>query len=279
LDPRVTASRNGNTLHLNGTKSFCTGALGADMLLVGAIEPGTPGVLAIAIPTTRPGITVNDDWDNMGQRQSDSGSVSFENVIVSDNDVLGRVRVAPTPRLALRTCLSQLMLANMYVGIAEGALSEAKTYTLTQTRPWPGTKVEKAADEPMIQHIYAELWVHLRAAALLADAAAEAVQAAWAPLDVDRNSSANIFDVQTEDVKACLVAVDAAKVMATQVGLDVTSRIFEVMGARATSGRLNFDRHWRNLRTLTLHDPVEMRLREIGDWFLNDRLPVPDVTT
>src|SRR5204862_7783134 len=102
--------------------------------------------------TSRPGITVNDDWDNMGQRQSDSGSVSFTEVEVDEDEVLGRVRVAPTLRLALRTCLSQLMLANTFIGIAQGALNEAKPYTLTQTRPWPGTAVARAADEPAIVH-------------------------------------------------------------------------------------------------------------------------------
>ena len=269
LDTRVTATRDGATLRINGVKSFCTGARGSDMLLVGAVEPGTPGTLALAIPTGRDGITVNDDWDNMGQRQSDSGSVTFADVVVEEQEVLGRVRVAPTLRLALRTCLSQLMLANMFVGLAEGALAEAKPYTLTTTRPWSGTAVARAADEPGIIHHYGEMWIHLRAAALLADDGARLLDVCWDNLD----------DLASAQVKACLIAVDAAKVMATQVGLDVTSRFFEVMGARATMGQYNYDRFWRNLRTLTLHDPVELRIREVGDWYLNDRLPVPDVTT
>ncbi len=289
LDSRATATRDGRTLRINGTKSFCTGARGSDMLLVGAVEPGTPGVLAMAVPTSRAGVTVNDDWDNMGQRQSDSGSVTLTDVEVDEDEVLGRVRVAPTPRLALRTCLSQIMFANMFVGLAEGALAEAKQYTLTQTRPWPGTKVERAADEPTILHVYGELWTHVRAAALLADDAAVRLEEAWAPIEATTagadQSPGGVSErrfggePQAEAVKACLVAVDAAKVLATEVGLDVTSRMFEVMGARATAGRFNYDRHWRNIRTLTLHDPVEMRLRELGDWYLNDRLPVPDVTT
>jgi alkylation response protein AidB-like acyl-CoA dehydrogenase len=230
-------------------------------------------------------VTVNDDWDNMGQRQSDSGSVSFADVEVDADEVLGRVRIGPTPRLALRTCLSHLMLTNILVGTAEGALGEAKEYTLAHTRPWPGSGVDRAAEEPMVLHTYGESWAYLRAAALLADAAADRLEEAWAPLDVPPAAISATAVVRaggepgSEAVKACLIAVDAAKVVATQVGLDVTSRLFEVMGARATARAVNYDRHWRNLRTLTLHDPIEMRLRELGDWFLNDRLPVPDVTT
>jgi alkylation response protein AidB-like acyl-CoA dehydrogenase len=55
----------------------------------------------------------------------------------------------------------------------------------------------------------------------------------------------------------------------------VTSRVFEVMGARATSARHRFDRFWRNARTLTLHDPLDYKVREIGDWVVNGRYPTP----
>ncbi|MEH1998303.1 MAG: acyl-CoA dehydrogenase family protein [Nostoc sp.] len=57
---------------------------------------------------------------------------------------------------------------------------------------------------------------------------------------------------------------------------DITNRIFEVMGARATSAKYGFDRYWRNLRTFTLHDPVDYKVRDIGNWALNDKLPKPD---
>ncbi len=44
------------------------------------------------------------------------------------------------------------------------------------------------------------------------------------------------------------------------------------MGARATSGKYGLDRYWRNLRTFTLHDPVDYKVRDIGNWVLNDEL-------
>ena len=44
---------------------------------------------------------------------------------------------------------------------------------------------------------------------------------------------------------------------------------------RATHGGLRLDRHWRNLRTHTLHDPVAYKLREIGEWALKQQFPVP----
>ena len=71
------------------------------------------------------------------------------------------------------------------------------------------------------------------------------------------------------------MAIATAKVAATRTGLDLASRLFEVTGARATHAALRLDRHWRNLRTQTLHDPVDYRLHELGDWALNSALPTP----
>jgi alkylation response protein AidB-like acyl-CoA dehydrogenase len=266
-DTRVVATRTATGLSISGTKSFCTGAKGSDRLLVGAVEPGTSGLLAIILPTTRQGITVNDDWDNMGQRSSDSGSVTFDDVDVDDGEVLARLGAPPTYRTALRTCMSQLMLTNMLLGIADGALNDARRYTKEVTRPWPGSGVARAAEDAMVIHHYGELWIHLQAAIGLAERAAEELQECWQGLE----------SLTREQVAHNTLTVSAAKVLATQVGLDVTSRTFEVMGARATSRKVDFDRYWRNLRTLTLHDPMEVRLRAVGNWYLNDQLPVPEL--
>jgi alkylation response protein AidB-like acyl-CoA dehydrogenase len=71
------------------------------------------------------------------------------------------------------------------------------------------------------------------------------------------------------------LAVFSAKVNATRAGLDVTTRIFEVAGARATTAKLRMDRFWRNLRVYTLHDPVDYKLKDLGDWALNGQYPTP----
>ena len=51
--------------------------------------------------------------------------------------------------------------------------------------------------------------------------------------------------------------------------------MFEVAGARATHAGLALDRYWRNLRTQSLHDPVDYKTRELGEWALTGRAPVP----
>ena len=53
----------------------------------------------------------------------------------------------------------------------------------------------------------------------------------------------------------------------------MTNRIFEVTGARSTASKVGLDLYWRNARTHTLHDPVAYKLREVGDFYLNDKIP------
>ena len=115
---------------LNGAKSFCTGAQGSDLLLVSATEEGQPRLQVAVLPTRRQGITVHDDWANMGQRQTDSGSVTFEDVDVHDSELLGPPGAGGSVFASLRPCITQSILSNIFLGLAQGALREARAYTL-----------------------------------------------------------------------------------------------------------------------------------------------------
>src|SRR3954466_15957783 len=65
---------------LRGDKSYSTGGIDSDMLIVSAIDDATGKLIVAALPTARPGIELFDDWDCMGQRQTDSGSSRFTDV-------------------------------------------------------------------------------------------------------------------------------------------------------------------------------------------------------
>jgi len=47
------------------------------------------------------------------------------------------------------------------------------------------------------------------------------------------------------------------------------------MGARSTTASLRLDRYWRNVRVHSLHDPVDYKLRDLGNWELNQQVPTP----
>jgi alkylation response protein AidB-like acyl-CoA dehydrogenase len=265
LDPRTTLTRfDGSSFRLNGHKSFCTGALDSDLLVVSALEPGVSQPRVAVIPTRREGVTVHDDWDNMGQRQTDSGSASFEDVVVHESELLGPPGPGGSVWATLRPCVTQSILSNIFLGIAQGAFDAGRVYTRGLERPFAGSAT-RPAEDPYIIERYGEMQVQLMSAACLLDRAAEALNTAWA----------REYDLTPEERGTCAVAVSLAKVAAGRTALDVTSRIFETMGSRATSARYRFDRFWRNVRTLTLHDPLDYKVREVGDWALNGRYPTP----
>jgi alkylation response protein AidB-like acyl-CoA dehydrogenase len=165
----------------------------------------------------------------------------------------------------MRPLLAQAILANIYVGIAEGAFAEALHYTLKEARPWPGTGRAAVQDEPHVLTGFGEFHVGLEAMRLLVERAGQLVDDA-----LDRGPA-----LTAEERGAVAVAIAAAKVAATRTGLDICNRLFEVTGARSTHARLGLDRHWRNLRTHTLHDPVQLKLQELGEWVLKGQWPAP----
>lgn len=259
-------TRDGDGFRLNGSRTFASGASTGDQLSVTAALDGGQVFLSLDVRGGRQGFTFLGDWDNIGQRLTDSGGVRVLDARIEHHEVLGAepfVGGVPSPYQTLVTPHWQLAFVNFYVGTAEGALDEALDWTRAYAAPWESSGVERATDDPYILHTVGELVSQVRAAALLADRAGDALQAA---IDFGPELS--------EDQRAdAAVAVYEAKYFATKVGLEAASRLFEIQGARATSSAYGFDRHWRNLRTHTLHDPVAYKAREVGDWVLNHRHP------
>lgn len=265
LDRRTKLSpEDGGGWRLDGEKSFCSGAGDSDYLLVSADDPN--GDLKIlALPTARAGVEVLNDWDNIGQRQTDSGGVRFHGVKVETTEILGPPGPFGDVASSLRSCIAQTILATIYLGIAEGALASARAFTLSEARPWRGSGVEEAAEDPYVLRHYGELHVAAAAADALGAQALRKLQNAW------ERGRALSADERAETA----LAVAAYKVAATRAGLDAASRLFDVAGARATSARYGFDRFWRNIRTHSLHDPLDYKLKELGTWALTGRPPQP----
>jgi len=262
-DPGLVLTRRGNGYVLNGRKSFSTAAHVSDYINANAALDDR--IIGFAVPTDRAGYKANDDWDNFGQRLSDSGSVEFHDFPVYEED-LDRAALTGGEASVLATFntpLIQLVFVNFYLGTAEGALREAVDYVRTTTRPWITSGVEHASDDPYILERVGEFTAALKASTALADSAAARVQEALAR--GDRVTARERGEVAAEAY--------AAKVHATHVSLDITSRIFELTGARSTAEKYRFDRFWRNVRTHTLHDPVYYKAKEVGEFVLNDRIP------
>jgi alkylation response protein AidB-like acyl-CoA dehydrogenase len=266
LDKRTSlTSKCGAGYLINGRKTFCSGAVDSDMLIVSTIRSVDDKFMVAAIPSSRPGIRILDDWDAMGQRQTDSGTVEFCEVAAAQEEFLKTPGPLGSIRASLRSCIAQLILSNIFLGIAEGALEESRNYTLAQTRPWITSPVQSATEDPYVLANYGGFFVSLQSAQALTDIAGESLQRAW-----------ESGDGITENQRGkCALDIATSKVITNNAGLEITNRMFEVMGARAAAGPARIDRFWRNLRTHTLHDPVDYKIRELGEWALKRQLPKP----
>lgn len=263
LDTGTKLSRINDHLVVSGTKSFSSGSVDADQLIISALDSQTERLVVAMVSTQAPGVSVRGDWDNMGQRQTDSGTVEFREVQLETHQLLTNPGPLGSIRASLRPLLAQLSLTNVYLGIAEGALAEARRHGLTSKKPWIRSGVSSAAEDPYILRHYGEFFSTLEGARLAADNAARKLDSAWAQGE----------EINVEQRGRAAVAIATAKVLATHAALDVTARIFEVLGARATATRFGLDRFWRNARTHTLHDPVDYKLRELGEFALTGKLP------
>lgn len=267
LDAALTLTPVGQDFVVAGRKTFATGASVADLLVVSATRTDTDEKVTFTVDAKAPGIRYLNDWDNTGQRLTASGGVVFDEVPVAAADVLGVQPDDESDPRAVRISLAalgfQLALAELYVGIAQGALAEAAEYTRQRARAWFRSGAERAVDDPHILAGYGELVATVEAAGLLTDQAANALDAATAAGQA----------LTAEQRARTAVAISSAKVVTTRVVNETTSRIFEFIGARATASVFGFDRFWRNARTLTLHDPVVYKAHEVGAYFLTGEHP------
>lgn len=272
-DADLVITVDGDELVFNGQKSFSTGGRVSDATVLEGVIEGTEEHVFAIVPTQQPGIRFKGDWDSLGQRLTESGGVVIENVRVPWAAAAGYVErdgkhvFVPRVYNTLNVPIIQLIFANLYVGIAEGALTTAASYTREKTRPWPyaADVKDRATDEFYIAEVYGDLRSRLWAAEALAERAATLIEAINAHAD----------RVTPEERGEAEVVIAAAKQVAIEVGLDVSTRVFDVTGARAAGGNIGLDLFWRNIRTHSLHDPISHKKAEVGRYALLGELPAP----
>ena len=264
LDKRTTVQQiSADEYIFHGDKSFCSGSIDSDILLCSGFNAQNKLLIGV-IPTERDGVSFLGDWNNMGQRQTDSGTSHFEQVKIHENELLLNPGPLSTPYSSLRPLIAQLIFVHLFLGVAEGAFEVARE-TVQQQKAWSKSLVENAVNDPFTQKHFAEFYVQLEGVRLLANIAVETLQKAW---DIGESLDAE----QRGEVS---IAIATAKIAATNTSLYITQNIFQVMGARATTAKLNLDRFWRNVRTQTLHDPIDYKYQEVGEWVLTGKVPDP----
>ncbi|WP_182085292.1 SfnB family sulfur acquisition oxidoreductase [Aureimonas sp. ME7] len=256
MTTRVVAGADG--LRLNGQRFYSTGALFAHWIPTRALGTDDRPVFVFA-RRDAPGVNVVDDWSAFGQRTTASGTVTFDNVAVTPDDMLPLHAMADRPTLA--GPVSQLVQAAIDLGIARAAVADAVAYVRDQGRPWIDSGVDRASDDPTIRHGIGHLSTALAAAEAVTRESAETLDAIAAE------------PVTPESSARASVAVAEAKILTTEIALEAAETLFDLAGAGATRGTHALDRHWRNARVHTLHDPVRWKYHLLGNYAVNGTFP------
>ncbi|MDZ3994308.1 SfnB family sulfur acquisition oxidoreductase [Pseudomonas sp. Teo4] len=256
LKARIT--RSGDGYRISGEKFYSTGALFAHWVAVKALDDEGRQRLAF-VRRGSPGLRIVDDWSGFGQRTTASGTVLLDQVPVEADLVIDNWRQRDIPNI--QGAASQLIQAAIDAGIAEAAIEDAIAFVRDKSRPWIEAKVERASDDPYVIADIGRLKLELHAAEALLRRAAKVLD------DV------NAEPIDAEAAARASIAVAEAKVLTTEISLQASEKLFELAGSRATLTEFNLDRHWRNARVHTLHDPVRWKYHAVGAYHLNGTLP------
>lgn len=246
----------GDHVVVNGQKFYSSGALLAHKVPIVALDEGRAWY-AIA-DRDAPGLTVIDDWSSFGQRTTLSGTVILDNVKVDKAWLVPGYKGYDRP--TADGAIFQIIQVAVDTGIASAAIKETIDFVRTKSRAWIDSGLDHAWDDPYTIQAIGGLQLRLHAAQALLEKAGLAINRAVADPNADTVAEAQIFTA-------------GAEILSTEIAIEATNKLFELAGTRSTLAEHNLDRHWRNARTHTLHDPVRWKYSILGKYFLNGEKP------
>ena len=127
---RTTAVRDGDDWIINGSKTFITNGGSADLVVVAARtspEKKAKGISLFGVDTSPEGFSVGRVLDKVGQDESDTAELSFEDVRVSNADLIGPL---DTGFISMMQFLPQERLGSAITNLAHAAqiLEETMEY-------------------------------------------------------------------------------------------------------------------------------------------------------
>lgn len=216
-------------------------------------------LLAAVVPRNTEGIQIIDDWDGFGQRTSGNGTTILHNVYLDADAVLQNREKLAEPTVI--DSVSQLTHAGINLGIARSALAATMSFVKAYPSSSTDSGTQKAADDPLIVTRIGEIAVRIEAATAMVERAGGKIDAAQINLTEDHVVDATL-------------SVAAAQAITADIAMDATNTLFDLAGATSARIGLNLDRHWRNARIHTLHDPARRKYSIVGNYHLNGMKPL-----
>jgi alkylation response protein AidB-like acyl-CoA dehydrogenase len=263
FETTLTPNANGIGYRLNGQKYYSTGSLYSDWVQIYASTPeGT--IAGATIPVGREGLTLKDDWDGFGQRLTGTGTTILNNVYADPDEVADYGSPFDLPP-SYQFAFLQLYLQALTAGILRNVQDDAVALVRRRRRSFSHAAAERPTEDNQLLQVVGEIAADAFAAEAIVLAAADRIQAA---ADSVTNGLPN-----TELARDAQVAAASAKVAVDRFSYQTASRLFDAGGASATQAIYNLDRHWRNIRTASTHNPTFLKASVVGDFFVNGTPP------
>lgn len=247
---------------LDGAKYYSTGALFADWLDVYAQRAADRSDVIAVVNRHQAGVQLDDDWDGFGQVGTASGTTRFVGASVDAQNIIDF-----SQRFRYQTAFYQLFHVATLAGIAQAVTRDAAVLVRERKRIYSHSNASRVADDAQIQQVVGEVASWAYAAEAIALRAAVPLQRAYETHfggDVEAEHAANV-DAEIESAQSQLVV--------SELALRASTHLFDALGASATSGAKALDRHWRNARTVSSHNPLVYKARIVGDWVINGTEP------
>lgn len=253
--------KSGDRFELNGTKYYTTGSLFADWISLVASDEKDEFLSAV-VSRTDAGVNVVDDWDGFGQSLTASGTTYFSNVIVDE------AFVKPFGGLfGYATSYYQLVHLATLSGIGRAAADDVARLVGERKRVYSHGNGTRAGDDPQILQIVGRVRSAAYGAGAIVIKTAEALQRA--------HDAHLLGDPEKEEAANTLAELEVgqAVTVVTNEILDATTLLFDALGASAAKRGYGLDRHWRNARTISSHNPRIYHHRVVGDFAVNGTKP------
>ncbi|OIN52062.1 acyl-CoA dehydrogenase family protein [Pseudomonas costantinii] len=255
-------SPDGDNWTLNGEKFYSTGSLFSDWIDVLAQRSDTGGDVIAATRTRQPGVVQSDDWDGFGQRTTGSGTTRFTDAVVEAQNVIDFAT-----RFKYQTAFYQLVLLASLAGIGRAALNDVAHQVRIRKRIYSHGNAAHVSQDSQIQQVVGEV------AALVYAAEASALKAAVPAQQAYLARFAGDEVLEREANVAAEIESATAQVVVSELIQRATTELFNALGASDVRQGKSLDRHWRNARTVSSHNPVIYKARIVGDWVINGTEP------
>jgi long-chain-acyl-CoA dehydrogenase len=138
---KTTAVRDGDHFVLNGSKTFITNGYSADLVLVAARtapEKKARGITLFAVESTREGFARGRKLDKVGQDESDTAELFFEDLRVPEDNIVGELDEG---FIHMMNWLPQERLGSAVTNLAHGRQILEETIAYTKERKAFGQSV------------------------------------------------------------------------------------------------------------------------------------------